>query len=140
MYNADMTLISKAKSEDNCDETEFFSVCSYEQTEDSYVISYEENADVGYESCKVCITVKNGYVEIQRSAPAPSIMTVEKGKKHHFLYGTPFGDFMMGINAFEVINELTPEGGRLYLRYSIDINSDFVSENELNMTVRIHNN
>ena len=43
---------------------------------------------------------------------------------------------MMGINAFEVKNELNPEGGNLYLRYSIDINSDFVSENELKIAIK----
>ncbi|MBQ7834166.1 MAG: DUF1934 domain-containing protein, partial [Ruminiclostridium sp.] len=55
------------------------------------------------------------------------------------LYGTPYGDFMMGINAFEVRNELTSDGGKLYLKYSIDINSDFVSENELDITIRKDN-
>lgn len=139
MNNADITLISKAKTEDDCDETEFFTVGNYSAQEDGFVIMYSENADIGYDACRITITVKESAVTIERSAPAPSLLTVEKGKKHHCLYGTPFGDFMMGINAFDVKNELTAEGGKLYLRYSIDINSDFVSENELNLTVKLHN-
>ena len=138
MNNADITLISAAATEEGRDETEFFTVGSFTQDGDSYIIRYGENAEIGYESCFVTITIKGETVLIERSAPAPSLLTVEKGKKHHMVYGTPYGDFMMGINAFEVKNDMTSAGGKLYLRYSIDINSDFVSENEINLTVKVN--
>lgn len=138
MNNADITLISAAITEEGRDETEFFTVGSFTRDGDSFIIRYGENAEIGYESCQVTITIKGETVLIERSMPAPSLLTVEKGKKHHMLYGTPYGDFMMGINAFEVKNEMTPEGGKLYLKYSIDINSDFVSENEINLTVKVN--
>lgn len=140
MNNADITLISAATTEEGRDETEFFTVGSFTQTDKGYVIEYGENAEVGYESCRVTITVSGSSVLIERSMPAPSLLTIEKGKKHHALYGTPYGDFTMGINAFEVDNKITPEGGTLYLKYSIDINSDFVSENEINLTVKLNEN
>lgn len=136
MLKADITILSAAVTEDDRDETDFFTVGTYSEDEDGFVIRYSENAEIGYESCHVTITAKGESVIIERSAPAPSIMTVEKGKKHHCLYGTPYGDFMMGINAFEVKNNLGSDGGTLYLKYSIDINSDFVSENELNIRVK----
>lgn len=138
MNNADITLISAAVTEEGRDETEFFTVGSFTLDGDNYVIKYGENGEIGYESCQVTITIKGETVLIERSLPAPSLLTVEKGKKHHMLYGTPYGDFMMGINAFEVKNDMTPEGGKLYLKYSIDINSDFVSENEINLTVKLN--
>lgn len=138
MNNADITILSVAKSEDDKDETEFFTVGNFSEEENGFVIRYSENAEIGYESCHVTITVNGESVIIERSAPAPSILTVEKGKKHHCIYGTPYGDFAMGINAFEVKNDLTSEGGKLYLRYSIDINSDFVSENELDINVKLN--
>lgn len=138
MNNADITLISAATTEEGRDETEFFTVGSFKQDGGSFIIKYGENGEIGYESCQVTITIKDETVLIERSLPAPSLLTIEKGKKHHMLYGTPYGDFMMGINAFEVNNEMTPEGGKLYLKYSIDINSDFVSENEINLTVKVN--
>lgn len=136
MNKADINILSAAVSGDNRDETDFFTVGTYSEDENGFIIRYSENAEIGYESCHVTITAKGESVIIERSAPAPSIMTVEKGKKHHCLYGTPYGDFMMGINAFEVKNNLTAEGGTLYLKYSIDVNSDFLSENELNIKVK----
>ena len=138
MNNADITLISAATTEEGRDETEFFTVGSFAQDGDSFIIKYGDNGEIGYESCQVTITIKGETVLIERSMPAPSLLTVEKGKKHHMLYGTPYGDFMMGINAFEVKNDMTAEGGKLYLKYSIDINSDFVSENEINLTVKVN--
>jgi len=138
MNNADITLISAAITEEGRDETGFFTVGSFTRDGDSFIIKYGENGEIGYESCQVTITIKGETVLIERSMPAPSLLTVEKGKKHHMLYGTPYGDFMMGINAFEVKNDMTPEGGKLFLRYSIDINSDFVSENEINLTVKVN--
>lgn len=140
MKNADITLISAATTEEGRDETEFFTVGTFEQTDEGYVIKYGENGEIGYESCQVTITILDSSVLIERSMPAPSLLTIEKGKKHHMLYGTPYGDFMMGINAFEVQNRITPEGGTLYLKYSIDINSDFVSENEINLKVKVNEN
>lgn len=137
MTNADITIISRARTEEDCDETEFFTVGSFSEADGVYTIKYSENAEIGYESCHVTITINDESVIIERSAPAPSILTVEKGKKHHCVYGTPYGDFMMGINAFEVKNDVTSDGGKLYLRYSIDINSDFVSENELNLNIKL---
>ena len=136
MDKIDIIILSKAKTEEDCDETEFFTTGTFEETDKGFVIIYGENAEIGYESCTVTITAEGEAITIERSAPAPSLLTVEKGKKHYCVYGTPFGDFMMGINAFEVKNELNPEGGNLYLRYSIDINSDFVSENELKIAIK----
>ena len=49
--------------------------------------------------------------------------------------GTPFGDFTMGINTYDIQNTLSEVGGRLWFKYSIDINSDFVSENEMEILV-----
>ena len=60
--------------------------------------------------------------------------TYELGE-NHCVYGTPYGEFTMGINAYEVESELNDEGGRLRFRYSIDVNSDFISENEMLITI-----
>ena len=70
-------------------------------------------------------------VVMQRSGDAPSNLVIEKGKKHHCHYGTPYGDFMVGITADDVICNLNDTGGDLYLKYTIDINSTLMSENEM---------
>lgn len=59
-----------------------------------------------------------------------------KGKKHHCHYGTEFGDFMIGVCTDEIRNELAETGGEIYLKYTLDINSSYMSENEMFINVK----
>ena len=43
---------------------------------------------------------------------------------------------MVGINTNELKNEITDKGGDLYLKYTIDVNSGFLSENELFINIK----
>ena len=60
----------------------------------------------------------------------------ERGKKHHCHYGTEFGDFMIGVCTDEIRNELEETGGDIYLKYTLDINSSYMSENEMFINVK----
>ena len=119
MIPVDLNITSIAKTDEGEDKVEFFTVGRFEITEDGYAISYDENEGIGYENCTV---------------------SIEKNIKHHSIYSTPFGDFTMGVNTYDVQNTLTENGGRLWFKYSIDINSDFVSENEMDITVTLPGN
>ena len=135
MRNVDVSILSKIRTDDGEDTTEFFTSGSYELGESGYVLCYEESDGIGDESCSVKITVTDKAVLIERSGPAAASLTIEEGVKHHCVYGTPYGEFTMGINAYEVESQLSDEGGKLKLRYSIDVNSDFISENEMHITI-----
>lgn len=56
------------------------------------------------------------------------LLVHRKGKKHHCHYGTEFGDFMIGVCTDEIRNELAETGGEIYLKYTLDINSSYMSE------------
>ncbi|MGN0578350.1 MAG: DUF1934 domain-containing protein [Ruminiclostridium sp.] len=135
MRNVNVSILSKIRTDDGEDTTEFFTSGSYELGEKGYILRYDESDGIGYESCKVKITVTDKAILIERSGPAAASLTIEAGVKHHCVYGTPYGEFTMGINAYEVESELNDEGGRLRFRYSIDVNSDFISENEMHITI-----
>ena len=131
----DVRISSKIRNDDGEDSTEFFTSGSYEPSERGYVLCYDESDGIGYESCSVKITVMGKTILIERSGTASASLTIEEGVKHHCVYGTPYGEFTMGINAYEVQSELGDEGGELRFRYSIDVNSDFISENEMHITI-----
>jgi len=135
MIPVDLNITSIIKSEDDEEKIEFFTVGNYRQSKKGLVISYEENEGIGYENCKVNITADGDCITIERTGPAASTLCVEKNIKHHCVYGTPFGDFTMGINTYDIDNTLSEVGGRLWFKYSIDINNDFVSENEMEILV-----
>ena len=136
MIPVDLNITSLTKTDEGEDKVEFFTVGKYERSGESFIISYDENEGIGYEDCSVSITAEGDAVFIQRTGPASSAFRIEKNIKHHSIYGTPYGDFTMGINTYDVKNTLTEAGGRLWFKYSIDINSDFLSENEMEIIVK----
>ena len=75
-------------------------------------------------------------VTMMRSGKAMSTLIIERGKKHHCHYGTEFGEFMIGISTDEIKNGLSESGGDIYLKYTLDINSSFMSENEMFINVK----
>jgi uncharacterized beta-barrel protein YwiB (DUF1934 family) len=120
-------------AEDECDTTELFTCGRFRAKRGgNYTLSYNESEVTGYAGSKISLAVTgDNMVVMQRSGTAPSNLIIEKGKKHHCHYGTPFGDFMVGISADEVKCNFDESGGDMYLKYTIDINSTLMSENEM---------
>ncbi len=138
MVSVDLNITSIAKTDEGEDKVEFFTVGRYSFGEGGSVIAYDEAEGIGYEGCSVKISAEGEKVFIERTGPAASSFSIERNVKHHSIYGTPYGDFTMGINTFDVQNTLGREGGRLWFKYSIDINSDFLSENEMEIVVKVN--
>ncbi len=132
---ADIFMSTCAKNDEGCDESEFFTVGEYEITDEGFVIRYSEKADMGYENCCVAITAKPELVIVERSGSASSMLYIDKKHKHECVYGTPYGDFTLGINTFEIDNRLGENGGTLLVRYGLDMNNDFISENKLHIKI-----
>ena len=103
---------------------------------DKIRLRYDESEATGFDGCSVDIDLQGSeLVTITRRGRAPSSLIIEKGRKHHCHYGTEFGEFMVGITTDEINNSITKDGGELYLKYTIDINSGLLSENEMTITV-----
>ena len=76
-------------------------------------------------------------VTMTRSGKAISSLFIEKGKKHHCHYGTEYGEMLLGISASRIVNNMTEDGGDMYFKYTIDVNSALVSENEIYLNVKV---
>ncbi len=137
MIPVDLNITSIVRSEGDEEKIEFFTVGRYRKSGGGYVLSYDEADGIGYENSSVKITVKGDCISVLRSGPAASDLTIEKNVKHHCIYGTPFGEFTMGINTYDIEDTVGSRGGRLWFKYSIDINNDFVSENEMEIVVTL---
>ncbi len=137
MKKANITIISVVTNDEGEEKTEFFTEGSFDKSDEGFVMSYNETDEMGYESCTITITASKNKVLIERQGNAASMLIIEKDTKHHCLYGTPYGEFTMGINTFKIKNELSEEGGTLFMKYCIDIDNDFISENEMLITVKV---
>lgn len=101
-----------------------------------FQIAYDESQATGFDGSKTVLAVRgNEWASIDRIGNSSTNLIVEKGTKHHCHYATPYGDFVVGIYAHTIVNELTPDGGNLYLKYTVDINSSYISDNEILITI-----
>ncbi len=101
-----------------------------------FELKYEESEVTGFSGSTTSLTLKgDNIVNLKRTGTAPSDLILEKDKKHHCHYGTPYGDFMMGIFTHCIYNDVDENGGELYLKYTVDINSSYVSDNEIYIKV-----
>ncbi len=132
-----MKSLQKEGNESNA--TELTTQCSFEFDEESgsFVITYDESSATGFEGSKTKLVFKgNDYASIERSGSFNSGLLLELGKKHFCHYGTPYGSFTVGINALDIRNGLSKnEGGSAYVRYTVDLNSSYISENEITFDI-----
>ncbi len=129
-----MTSIQSVDTDKN--KTELITSGTLETTADGVIVSYDESEATGFKGSSTTLTCKgNDWVSIQRTGSSNSNLIVETGKKHHCHYGTPFGDFTVGIYAHSIENSLGSTGGKLYLKYTVDINSSYISDNEIYLTI-----
>lgn len=121
------------------DTTELFTYGKMSRSADanSYQISYDESEATGFSGHKITLDIKGEHlVSMMRQGPAASNLIIEQGKKHHCHYSTPYGDFMVGITGNMIKANLNDHGGNIYLKYTIDINSSLMSENELQIDIK----
>ncbi|MBQ8568034.1 MAG: DUF1934 domain-containing protein [Oscillospiraceae bacterium] len=132
-----ITMKSIQIADNDRSESELVTEGTYYVTEDgTHKICYDESEATGYEGSTTVLTcIGNKYASMERRGTAPALLIIEKDKKHHCHYGTPFGEFMVGVYAHKIDNRLDEQGGDLYFRYTLDVNSTFISDNEIYIKV-----
>lgn len=132
-----ISLISTQSDGTDSEQTELITQGKYQKTADGYVLSYEETEATGFEGSvtKLAVTGSDKIV-MTRTGAAASNLVIETGKKHHCHYGTPYGEFMVGVNAKEIRNSVTEKGGRLDFKYVIDVNSSYVGDFSISINVK----
>ena len=133
-----MTLTSIQREEKDTSESTLDTEIQYYTNEDGErVIAYEESETTGMEGSDMQLRIaKDGMISIVRTGTYQTHLVVQKGKKHFCHYETPLGEFAVGVSAKWVRNELTDEGGKLALRYTVDANSTLLSDNEIRIDIK----
>ena len=142
--NKDVSINIKAiqrLDSDEHDTTELFTCgrLTHNQNLGGYTLSYDENEVIGFDKSKVSLDITgDNMVIMRRTGDSNASLIIEKGKKHHCHYGTPYGDFMVGISAADVRcnlndSDIGVSSGEMYLKYTVDINSKLMSENEMHI-------
>lgn len=125
------------KIDKHSDETELLTSCSYERTDDSYIINYtmyDDNSKINTES--TIIVEDSGLITILRKEATASKLTFEKNKRHICSYNTEYGIISLSTFTKNIINNLNSNGGKLELHYSLDVDSNHLSENTVIINIK----
>lgn len=118
------------------DKTELIAEGSLTVSENKFVITYDDEQILLGSKTKSKLTVKqDNTVILERAGELNSKFVITEGERNTCLYAIPQGTMTLGINGKKVINELTENGGRLKMSYTIDANLRTVSENEVDILV-----
>lgn len=103
------------------------------------VITYEETSATGFEGSVTTIRVEGSKnASIIRRGTANSVLSIEIGRKHYCQYETPYGAMQIGVYTHAIDNNIAKDG-RLYMKYTLDLNSSYLSDNEIIMKVKSYN-
>lgn len=117
-------------------ETELLTKAKFTRENGVDIISYEDTSATGFEGSVTTIKVEGDKsASIVREGTANSALSLEIGRKHFCQYGTPYGSFQIGVYTHAIENTIS-KNGRIYLKYTLDLNSSYLSDNEIIMTVQ----
>ncbi len=133
-----ISLVSKQSDGDGSPETlEIATEGTFKQTPEGTYIEYDE-PDEGMGKSKSGILINTPeHITMTRSGDYNAQLVIEKGVRHNCLYETPYGSLIMGVFAREAEAVFTADGGKIKLSYTVDINSEFLSENDVNISIKI---
>ena len=98
--------------------------------------SYMESAITGLEGTKTEFLIRSEEVVMNRTGSITGRMVFNLGKKHSFLYGTPYGTLALGINTNSIDVRLDERGGSVELAYDLDFENALLSRNRISITIK----
>ena len=99
-------------------------------------ISYDEGGALGVDGVTTILKAQDDRVILSRTGALESRLDIEKGERHQCHYSTIYGDLFIGIFGEILDNKLKENGGKLFMSYTIDINCEFMSRNDVEITVK----
>ena len=81
------------------------------------------------------LKVEPGKVTMMRAGSTTRLI-LEEGRRHLCLYDTGYGPLTVGVFTSELHDALKQKGGSLRIKYTLDIDSNLSSKNEIHVKVR----
>ena len=136
--NATITFLSEQQYETESDSAKLQAEGTLEKINDTFIIQYTEpDEEMGKSTSRIEV-ISTTLVILKRTGLYTADFIIEEGRTHSSLYKTPFGEMSMDITAKKVDAQMTEKGGKIYLEYKIESNSQLIGENTLNMEIKIN--
>lgn len=136
--NAVLTILSTQTADGETERSELNTTAHFSRRGNEIKIIYTELDENGNTAGETEITVfSQNLVTIQKIGFAEAVMILEPGKTHPVRYSTVFGDMQLLLCALEIQASFHPGGGRLHLRYMIDVGESYSALNTIDLRVRL---
>lgn len=136
--NAVLSILSTQTADGETERSELDTTAHFSRKGNEVTIIYTELDENGNPAGETAITVLNqNLVTIHKIGFAEAVMILEPGKTHPVRYSTIFGDMEMLLCALEIQASFHPGGGRLQLRYLIDVGDSYSALNTIDLHVRL---
>ena len=121
---------------DDADTIELVTDGQYYHSPERTVLTYQESELTGLEGTRTYFTIGPRDVVMSREGKMSTRMVFEEGKKHMFLYETPFGAATMGVNTHRVSHHMGEHGGEMEIDYVVDFDHTVVGRNNFKIRVQ----
>ncbi len=92
----------------------------------------EEDPKVSYTSV---LKVEPGKLTMMRAGSATRLI-LEEGRRHLCLYDTGYGTLSVGVFTSLLKSSLNRKGGKIRVKYTLDIDSNLSSSNEIEVEIK----
>ena len=123
-------------SENEDDAFELMTDGEYLNKDGVTTFSYIESSLTGLDGLMTTFNVEQDCVTLRRGDGISGDMIFSEKQKHHFLYDTPFGAVMLGIDTHSITQNMCDDGGSLEIRYDIEVDNVSVSQNLFKINIR----
>lgn len=131
-----ISIIGEQRLDGESDRIEVLTGGNYIMKNGHSYIGYKEYDESSPNDCyDNLIKVEENMVTITRKGPMRSQLMLEKGRRHQCIYQTVAGDLTIGVYTKTLKSTLGKNGGTLEVSYTLDFNTDLVSENSFKITV-----
>jgi len=127
---------SPAASDGDDDGFELMTDGEYTREGSYSTFSYMESELTGISGLLTTFDVEPDRVVLRRGDGYSGDMIFSETQKHHFLYETPFGAVMMGIDTHSIKKNMCDDGGSLEIRYDIEVDNVSVSQNLFKINIK----
>ncbi len=131
-----ITIVGSQTVDGDTDTVELTTAGTLEQTPDGWKIHYEESETTGLAGTATTVHISPGKVLLERTGTNASFLVLEKHKRHHSNYNTPYGPIDLGTYATELTYTLAEHGGTLDFAYTLGFNGSVNSEHTVHITIR----
>lgn len=134
--NALIKIIGTQTADGDEDVVELTTNGTLERVADGWKLRYHETEATGMEGTVTQLDISEDRLTLMRSGTHPSMLILEKNKRHHCNYHTPYGTIDLGTYTSELSYDLDDCGGELEFRYTLGFNGGISSAHNVHITVQ----